>query len=154
MAKPAAPIDDLEALHSALSDFVKLYQFRNRDDRLPHGVTVAQAYGLRALWLGGALSMSELARALTVSVSTLTGVVDQLERKQLVQRVIDPQDRRSFRVELTVKGRKLYEESNDAFRSRLRKVARRYTAKELSTVRTFLGDIGEMVLEWRAGAAS
>jgi len=145
----SATSNELEELHTALSDLVKLYQFRNRDEKLYYGVTVAQAYCLRALWQSGPLSMRELASAITVSVSTLTGVVDQLEALGFVKRLVAPGDRRSFQVELTSTGRQLYEKSNDEFRKRLRRVARRYTSEQLATVRAFLADFSGMVKEWR-----
>jgi DNA-binding MarR family transcriptional regulator len=140
---------ELEMLHTALSELVKLYQFRNRDEKLYYGVTVAQAYCLRSLWLSGPLSMRDLARAVTVSLSTLTGVVDQLEELGYVRRGVAPADRRSFLVELTPAGRALYEQSNDEFKKRLRKVARKYGSRDLATVRAFLADFGEMVSQWR-----
>lgn len=143
------PSSDIEDLHTALSELVKLYQFRSRDEKLWYGVTVAQAYCLRALWQGGSMTMTDLARAVTVSVSTMTGVVDQLERRRLVRRTVAPGDRRSFRVELTPAGRKLYEKSNDEFRRRLARVARRYAPEEIASIKAFLSDVRAMVAEWR-----
>lgn len=142
-------IDDLERLHSAISDLVKLYQFRNRDEKLYSGVTVAQAYCLRALWLRGPLSMGELAREVTVPVSTMTGVVDQLVARRLVIRRTAPEDRRSLRVELSASGRRLYDRSNAEFRQRLVEVAARYDDGELAVVREFLSDFTTMIRDWR-----
>ena len=51
------------------------------------------------------LMMSELSRRMMVSGGNITAIVDQLEKEQLVQRVVAPRDRRSFKVVLTASGR-------------------------------------------------
>ena len=141
---------DLEDLHSALSDLVKLYQFRSRDERLYYGVTVGQAYCMRALWLGDELAMTDLARSVTVSLSTMTGIVDQLVELGLATRSVDQLDRRSYRVRLTRRGRSLYERSNREFIERLGVVAEKFSARELETVRAFLLELASMVASWRS----
>ncbi|MGW3151490.1 MarR family winged helix-turn-helix transcriptional regulator [Streptomyces sp. NPDC001177] len=50
------------------------------------------------------LSTGELALAGGVSSRTVTGLVDTLEREQLVERVKDPSDRRSVRARITPAG--------------------------------------------------
>lgn len=50
------------------------------------------------------LSQSELSRLLIMHRSNATGLVDRLERRRLVQRTEDPQDRRAYRVLLTSVG--------------------------------------------------
>jgi MarR family transcriptional regulator, 2-MHQ and catechol-resistance regulon repressor len=50
------------------------------------------------------LRMSDLAAQTTLSTSGITRVVDRLERDQLVQRVICPQDRRGYHATLTGTG--------------------------------------------------
>ena len=140
----------LETLHAALNDVVKLYQFRSRDQKLYSGVTVAQAYCLRALWNGGELSMGELARRVTVSVSTMTGVVDQLEAKRLVLRRADVGDRRSVRVRLSAAGRRVYGAALEEFHERLGRVANGYTSGELEVIQRFLREFAGMIAEWRS----
>ncbi|MFJ4653967.1 MarR family winged helix-turn-helix transcriptional regulator [Nocardia sp. NPDC088792] len=51
------------------------------------------------------LSIGELARVCGVSSRNVTGLVDTLERNELVRRVPDPYDRRSVRVAITDAGR-------------------------------------------------
>ncbi|MFT3718453.1 MarR family winged helix-turn-helix transcriptional regulator [Pseudorhodoferax sp.] len=51
------------------------------------------------------LRMSVLSRYLMVTGGNVTGLTDQLVKEGLVQRIDDPQDRRSWRVSLTDKGR-------------------------------------------------
>jgi len=54
---------------------------------------------------GGDLPLGELALALDSTPRNVTGLVDHLERDGLVERVPDPEDRRSVRARLTEKGR-------------------------------------------------
>jgi len=53
----------------------------------------------------------ELARLLTCSRATMTGIVDTMEKKGLVARSPNPDDRRSLLVTLTKKGRLLLKET-------------------------------------------
>lgn len=50
------------------------------------------------------MSFKELGDKTLITKGTLTGVVDRLEAKGLVRRVIKPEDRRSMIVQLTEKG--------------------------------------------------
>jgi DNA-binding MarR family transcriptional regulator len=51
------------------------------------------------------LRMNVLSRYLMVTGGNVTGLTDQLVKEKLVQRIDDPEDRRSWRVSLTAKGR-------------------------------------------------
>jgi DNA-binding MarR family transcriptional regulator len=51
-----------------------------------------------------ALTVAELVRGTRQRPSTLTGILDRLERRGLCQRQINPRDRRSFIVRLTRTG--------------------------------------------------
>jgi DNA-binding MarR family transcriptional regulator len=55
------------------------------------------------------LTMSVLSRYLMVTGGNVTGLADELEKEGLVDRVAEPHDRRSSRVTLTRKGRKLFD---------------------------------------------
>lgn len=50
-------------------------------------------------------SVRELATDTGTRATTLTGVLDRLERRGYVTRELDPADRRSFRITLTASGR-------------------------------------------------
>lgn len=55
------------------------------------------------------LAMSVLSRYLMVTGGNVTGLADELEKEGLVERIMDPNDRRSSRVSLTRKGRRLFD---------------------------------------------
>jgi MarR family 2-MHQ and catechol resistance regulon transcriptional repressor len=119
MAKPGTkPItnsalrQDAEALHAAVSDLVRIYQFRDRDKICCYDVSVTQCYALEVLAERGPSRSQALAEALRLDKSTTTRVVDALVRKGYVERLPDPEDARAVSLRITREGRKLYEKIN------------------------------------------
>jgi DNA-binding MarR family transcriptional regulator len=49
-------------------------------------------------------TMSELSQTLAIEGSAMTGLIDRLERYDLVTREINPDDRRQFRISITKRG--------------------------------------------------
>ncbi len=76
-------------------------------DVAPYDLTPAQAHLIREL--REALSMRTAASRLHCDASNLTGIVDRLEKRGLVQRRIVPLDRRVKELVLTDTGRELQE---------------------------------------------
>ena len=68
------------------------------------GVTQAEAHVLAQLARRGPLSVATLHREFGHKRSTLTNVLDRLESRSLMQRVLNPDDRRSFLIEPTDAG--------------------------------------------------
>lgn len=92
-------------------------------------LTVPQFMTMRALaHAGEACTMSELAEAALQVSATLTGVINRLEERGLVERLPNPADRRSFRVSLTAAGAALLDEIARQKRSRLQAYLSRLTA--------------------------
>ncbi len=78
--------------------------------RARHGMSLARFdYLAQLLRHPGGLRMSALSRYLMVTGGNVTGLTDQLVKAGLVQRELEPDDRRSWRVSLTPKGRRLFE---------------------------------------------
>ncbi|MEU4223847.1 MarR family transcriptional regulator [Nonomuraea sp. NPDC026600] len=67
--------------------------------------------------------MTDLTRLLHLEKSSLTGLVDRVERRGLVRRVRDGADRRACRVELTSEGEVLAVQVHGEIVSRLEKLA-------------------------------
>jgi DNA-binding MarR family transcriptional regulator len=92
---------------------------------------------LKALFLAhapGGASHSEIARALGVGVSTVTGIVDRLVEHGLVQRQTDSADRRLSRVVVTPAGTDLIDRLWSSRREQLEKLVGRLTAEERTTL--------------------
>jgi DNA-binding MarR family transcriptional regulator len=71
----------------------------------------------------GPVGMSELGRLLHLEKSSLTGLVDRVERRGLVTRTRDPSDRRASQVALTGQGARLAAESHEDVTARLEALA-------------------------------
>jgi DNA-binding MarR family transcriptional regulator len=140
---------DLLALDETLNNLGKLYQFRSLDDRLFGPLTVSQSYCLRILYFRGPQAMGALAADLDVRLSTMTGIIDQLQEKGLVERVDHPRDRRSLHVRLTPKGRKLYRGAHEAFLSHLKPLVDGRTAAARQQIRDFLAEVIRVIRGWR-----
>jgi DNA-binding MarR family transcriptional regulator len=84
----------------------------------PLGLTPQQAH-LICVLLDGPLGMTELSRIMSIERSSLTSMVDRLERRSLVARSADPADRRACLIALTDDGRALAHEAHDAYTSRI-----------------------------------
>ena len=70
-----------------------------------YGVTIAQSFILFALIEDDGQNIKSLAEKLILDSSAVTGFIDRLEKEEYVRRVVDVQDRRSFKIFLTEKGR-------------------------------------------------
>jgi DNA-binding MarR family transcriptional regulator len=70
-----------------------------------HGLTEGRLAVMFRLYRQGDCPLGDLASELETTPRNITGLVDHLERDGLVERVPDPQDRRSLRAKLTPAGR-------------------------------------------------
>ena len=100
--------EDARAVHEALSDLVRVYQFRDRDRICCHDVSVTQCYALEALIRRGPITLGELAAELYLDKSTASRVVGTLERKRYVARSAHPTDGRAVLLRPTAAGDRLY----------------------------------------------
>ena len=78
-----------------------------RLELLSADITVAQLRVLLILITDGPSRMSTIASVLDVALSTVTGIMDNLVKKELVVREADPNDRRLVICKLTPAGQEL-----------------------------------------------
>jgi MarR family transcriptional regulator, 2-MHQ and catechol-resistance regulon repressor len=112
LEKPAATgrLDaDAVDLHTALSELVRVYQFRDRDRICCHDISVTQCYALEALIRRGPSGLNDLAAELYLDKSTASRVVATLERKKYVTRERHPEDGRAVILSASPAGKRLYE---------------------------------------------
>lgn len=95
-------------------------QFMQLLDEDRFRLTLPQFYTLLHLeQTGESCKMSDLADATHQSAASLTGVVDRLRDKQLIERLRDERDRRQVIVALTAQGRELIGEIKQARRDQM-----------------------------------
>ena len=98
---------DAAELYAALSELIRVYEFRDRDRICCFDVSVSQCYALEELVRRGGMTLNDLAARLYLDKSTASRVVDALERKGYVTRSRHPEDRRAVLLEATEAGRTL-----------------------------------------------
>lgn len=76
-------------------------------------VSFAQAHAMRYIWLHHNVLMGDLADGLAISYPSATNMVKRLERQGLVERMVNPADRREVEVRLTQRGTDLTERLED-----------------------------------------
>ncbi|MEW5952202.1 MAG: MarR family transcriptional regulator [Bacillota bacterium] len=81
-----------------LSRVMRKVQRYYESNLAPYGITPVQFYVLSALWEDDGVKFKDLARKLNMDGSTLTGIMDRMERSELVERRDDPEDRRSLLI--------------------------------------------------------
>ena len=84
-----------------------------------HGVSLGDLYAVRVLARIGEAPMSRFGKELGVPRSTITNLVDRLERARLVERAPSATDRRVTLVRLATAGRRAVEDTDLLRRSRV-----------------------------------
>lgn len=72
-----------------------------------YGLTGPQSAVVRNLYNNGPMSSADLSRNLFVTPSNITGIIDRLKKKQLVERIKKTGDRRVALITLTGNGKEL-----------------------------------------------
>ncbi len=115
--------DQIAAAIRRIIRAVDLYSRRLLEE---HGLTAPQLTALRELVRMGDAPIGVLARAVHLSQPTLTGILDRLERRGLILRTRDGEDRRAVKVTVTATGRELLSRAphllHERFRSELGKL--------------------------------
>jgi DNA-binding MarR family transcriptional regulator len=94
------------------------------------GLKAAQFQVLAELRSRDPMSASDLARAVILTTGGMTPVLDQLADRGLINRQIDPEDRRARRITITEKGRSVIIRALDQQIARHRAINAALTAEE------------------------
>lgn len=98
---------------------------------------------LEALAHLGPLKMCEIAAKLLMSGANVTGVVDRLEKKGLVRRVMAEGDRRTYHIHLTDAGGKLISATFPEHAEQIQRLTRALSVKEKRALITLLKKFGK-----------
>jgi DNA-binding MarR family transcriptional regulator len=100
---------DAARLRSALTDIIRVAQFRDRDRVCCYDVSVSQCYALEAIVDDGASTVNDLAAHLFLDKSTASRLANSLVDKGYVRRAPNPEDGRSIVLQPTARAGKLVE---------------------------------------------
>ncbi len=104
----------LEAIEALTDDLRAVRQMLRRDtdmDIAQTRLTGPQISVLRILVASDGLSLKALSQRVRLAHSTVSGIVDRLEREGLVQRVLDDHDRRLSRIRVSERVKGYWEKS-------------------------------------------
>jgi MarR family 2-MHQ and catechol resistance regulon transcriptional repressor len=106
-------------------------------------LTAPQFGVLEALAHLGPMKMCEIGNKLLMSGANVTGVVDRLEKKGLVRRVMDAEDRRMFLIHLTEAGSKVIAKFFPVHAEHLEAFTNVLTSKEKRLLTDLLKKLGK-----------
>jgi DNA-binding MarR family transcriptional regulator len=98
-----------------------------------YGITPAQFYVMSAVWEKDGVKFKDLAKSLEMDGSTLTSILDRLERQDLVERRDDPEDRRSLLVFLKDKAKQNIRQITCLAEKLDQEIKERFTDEEFAT---------------------
>ena len=110
---------DTAEIVQALRRIVKALQTYSHDVRTAYGLTGPQLWALKTLQSHGRMTTGALAAALAVHQSSVSILVDRLEKRGLIRRMRGRPDRRFVEMELTKRGAGLAADAPEAAQGRL-----------------------------------
>jgi len=119
-----------------------LYDYYER--RLsPFDLTPPQYFVFNALWMGDGITIGELGARVSLDSSTLTGIIDRMEKSGYIERKPNPNDRRSVLVFLTERARGLGPHILDFADELDATLKQPFSKKDMATFERVLRAIGE-----------
>ncbi|HVZ54985.1 MAG TPA: MarR family transcriptional regulator [Pseudolabrys sp.] len=100
------------------------------------------------------LRMGELSTRMMVTTGNVTGLTDELEADGLVERVVDPSNRRANLVYMTKKGRALFDRAAHTLEMGIEDFFSIYSAKDKRLLFDLLGKQKAFVLKRLRGASA
>lgn len=105
------------------------------------GVTGPQRLVIRLVGRFPALSPGELAELMHVHPSTLTGILDRLEKRRLIERWPDPQDSRRALLRITAQGRRVNARAAGTVEAAVRAALARQSPAQVRAARQVLAAV-------------
>lgn len=99
-----------KVLREKIRLLVRKLEFLNKSEASCCGITLSQCYTLVEVGRAQRLSLNELSELLGLEKSTMSRTIENMVSSGLVEREIDPKDRRYVEIKLTDKGIHAYAE--------------------------------------------
>ena len=88
---------------------------------------------------------SALAKEFNVSASAISQMIDQLIEKELVERVLDPNDRRVANIQLSQNGKELFEKIHEKFLEHVEKKFKPISTKDIENLVAIITKVTDTV---------
>ena len=131
-------VDDIRRIFQVLSE---------QSRRVEHetSLTGPQLWVIKMLEETSPMKVTELARRMYLNPTTMVGLLDRLETRNLVSRTRSEKDRRVVHINLTEQGRDLVRNSPEVVQSLLVKGLEAHTAQKLMKISEELKDVTKIL---------
>ncbi len=116
---------------------------------LKYGLTRSQCVALYYIYLAGAINQKDLAKKMSIRESTMTGLLDRMERDGLIDRKLDEEDMRRKAISLSKKGEEKYGEITQVTEEFVREATCKIDDKDLEIYQKVLDQVVESTLDWQ-----
>jgi DNA-binding MarR family transcriptional regulator len=137
----SAALNDAASIVVGLRRIVRALELYSQEVRRGYGLTAPQLWALKTLARTGPITAGELARALLVHQSSASLLIQRLERRGVVRRVRQKDDRRFVRIELTERGAALATQAPAAAQGRLLHGLEAMTPGRVRLIRRAIDDL-------------
>lgn len=121
-------------LRELLRILVRNLGILEKSDACCYGVTLAQCHAIVEIGRAGKISLTDLADLLGLEKSTMSRTINNLVNLDLVNRGIDPDNRRYISIKLTDKGVELFKSIEDSMNVYYSKVFNSITSDKRNKV--------------------
>lgn len=106
------------------------------------GLTQPQFYVLEVLYHKGSMTLIQLSRKLMVTGGNMTLIADNLEKEELIARVLDKSDRRKYTITVTAKGEEYVQKVFAEFEKHIESIASTLNSEEQVQAAKLLKKLG------------
>jgi len=134
MPRPVARNVAIAEIMQSLRRIFKAIQDYFQEISKKYGITGPQLWALKTVAANGSLSLGELSKKMYLHPSTISGVVDRLEKKGFVVRDRGQEDRRVVKVQLTPQGKKIVAKAPNPIQGKMIYGLNRLKKRELTSI--------------------
>jgi DNA-binding MarR family transcriptional regulator len=138
-------VDPIPKIVSGLRHIARELSIHSKFIQDNYNITVPQLVCLREISDKESISLGELTRSLHLNNSTVTGIVDRLEKRNLVRRVRQSQDRRQIHVEVTEEGKGFIKQAPKALQDHFIEQIRLMDPLEVDKILWAIGKLADML---------
>jgi DNA-binding MarR family transcriptional regulator len=143
--KPTSSEDITRKIGILIRRYARLRALHTKELAKNYDLSVSQLLCLQCLYGNGKMSMTDIADNIMVNVSTVTGIVDRLERKGFIERLRQAGDRRIITIALTEKGRSLAANSPPAVHHKIVQAVKMLTEAEREEIFQALDCVSRLI---------
>jgi MarR family transcriptional regulator, organic hydroperoxide resistance regulator len=142
-AKQPVTLQTVGEIERLLREIGIILKRKGRDILSAFPITNPQFDALFVLYQEGDMTIGELSQRMYLACSTMTDLIDRMEKNGVVERVRDTRDRRVVRIHMLEKGKKIIEEVLEARRQYLVEMLSHLSDDEVLAIKKHLAILYE-----------